>query len=47
MVEELDFLGCILGKSNPKSRALNGEFLTKKVKNTIASFNAGRHMPLV
>ena len=47
VVEELDFLGCILGKSNPKSRALNGEFLKKKVKNTIASFKAGRHMPLV
>ena len=47
VVEEINFLGVILGKSSSKSRALNGDFLTSKVKTKIASYKAGRHIPLV
>ena len=47
VVEEINFLGVILGKTSSKSRALNGDFLTSKVKTKIASYKAGRHIPLV
>lgn len=47
IVEELNFLGVKLARSSAKSRVLNGEELTDRVKNTIASYKAGRHMPLV
>ena len=47
VVQELNFLGVLLGKTTAKSRAANGDFLTKKIKTTMAAFKAGRHMPLV
>ena len=47
VVEELNFLGVKLARTTSKSRALNGEELTSRVKSKIASYKAGRHSPLV
>ena len=44
VVEELNFLGVKLARTISKSRALNGEELTSRVKSKIASW-AGRHSP--
>ena len=47
IVEELNFLGVLLARNSTKTRALNGEELTKKVRATIGGYKAGRHSPLI
>ena len=47
IVDKLNFLGVILARSPTKTRSANGDVLVSKVKNTIGSFQAGRHSPLV
>ena len=47
VVDELNFLGVMLARTSTKTRALNGDELTKKVRATISSYKAGRHSPLV
>ena len=46
-MDELNFLGVMLARTSTKTRALNGDELTKKVRATISSYKAGRHSPLV
>ena len=47
VVDHLNFLGVTLARTSSKSRAINSEILSKKVKSTMAMYKAGRHSPLV
>lgn len=47
VVEELNFLGVKLARTTTKSRSINGEEMTNRVRNKIASYKAGRHSPLI
>ena len=47
VVDELRFLGVRLARNSAMSRTLNGDELTKRVQDTIRSYKAGRHSPLI
>ena len=47
VVDQLCFLGLKLCRSSAKTRAVNGEDLTKRVKMAIAVYKNGRHSPLI
>ena len=47
LVDQINMLGVKLGRNISKTRAINGDELTKKVQTTIGSYKAGRFSPLV
>ena len=47
VVDQLCFLDLKLCRSSAKTRAINGEDLTKKVKMAVAVYKSGRHSPLI
>ena len=47
IVDQLCFLGVKLCRSSAKTRAVNGDDLTKRVKAAVAVYKHGRHSPLI
>ena len=47
IVDQLNFLGVKLARTSTKTRATNGDDLTKKIKSTIGAYKAGRHSALI